>query len=99
MVGPNVLNMPFFDDDRLKVQGELPVPAYISYQLDTCVISYLHAELAKMVNVLKLILYKASNRRNLWYTMYLTIFVLLHALEVLHQHQQDVVRQWVQHVS
>ncbi len=90
---------PIFDDPRLKVDGKLPVPTFMATQLDTYVIQYQRAQLEKLRNVLKLILYKAKNRRSHWYDIYLTFFVLLHAIECTHQRQQDCVALWTHHVS
>jgi hypothetical protein len=91
MSGSNVLEVPYFHDDRVRVQDKVPVPAVLDYQLDYMAIQYMLKEMKRVVKRLKSLIFDKGKTRN-WYEVYLTSFVLLSSLEVVQAHQLEMLR-------
>ncbi|GAB1317026.1 Zn(2)-C6 fungal-type domain-containing protein [Madurella fahalii] len=93
MTGANVLDLPYFGDDRLSVGGGLPIPAVLDYQVDYLAIRHMLDCMKQIVRRLKTLIF-SQNVRNGWYEVYLTTFVLLSSLETVHARQIDILRRF-----
>jgi hypothetical protein len=98
MKGPGAEGMWQSDDPQLLSQGRLPVPPVLDHQIDVLSIDYMRELRAVLMEQLT-DLFHGESKTSRWYEMYLTVFLLLLALEMLHHHQLQYERQWVGHVS
>lgn len=94
MSGPNVLELPYFHDERVNVRGSYPVPAMVDFQMDTLVIMYMRDEWASLAKELKKNLLDGPRKIRSWYDGFLTLWVLLWTLGELHQSQLEMKRRW-----
>jgi len=93
MTGPNVLEVPYFEDARLLMNGGLPIPAVLDYQIDYLAIRYMLQCMKQVIGLLKKLIFSQSTRKG-WYEIYLTTFVLLSSLEIVHARQIDILRRF-----
>lgn len=97
ITGPNVLELPYFDDPRICVGGKYPVPAVLDYQVDYLAIHYMLGQMKRIVGRLESLMFSENNRKY-WYELYLTTFVLLSSLEIVHARQIEILRRFEEKV-
>jgi hypothetical protein len=94
----DVLELPYAKDDNVKVQGKVPIPSVIDYQVDYMAIRYMRRQMELVVKRLKAAIFSTGNIRN-WYEIYLTIFVLLWSLESVYASQLEILQLFREEVS
>jgi hypothetical protein len=92
MTGPNVLELPYFEDGRVFIGEGLPIPAVLDYQIDYLAIQHMFVCMKQVIRQLKKLIFKST--REGWYEIYLTTFVLLSSLETVHARQIDILRRF-----
>lgn len=98
MIGPNVLDLPYFDDPRVCVGGKYPVLAVLDYQMDYLAIRYMLGQMKLIAGRLESLMFSENNGKH-WYEIYLTTFVLLSSLEIVHARQIEILRRFQEKVS
>ncbi|KAH8670610.1 hypothetical protein BGZ61DRAFT_537260 [Ilyonectria robusta] len=88
--GPNVLELSYYDDSRIKNDDKVPIPAVLDYQVDYMAIQYMFQQMRLVVQRLKKLFFGPKNGSS-WYEIYLTAFILLCSLESIHSRQVEVL--------
>lgn len=106
--GANSLELPYFEQNEVRLRGLVPIPAVLDYQIDYLCIRYMLAQMRDTADRLNEIIFPRSKKdqasgaraeHSAWYEVYLTCFVLLCSLESVHQRQIEMVKRWASHVS
>lgn len=93
MGGANVLEMPYYEDARVLINGRLPIPAVLDYQVDYLAIRYMLGCMKQSIHLLKKLIFTQSTQKG-WYEIYLATFVLLSSLEIVHARQIQILRRF-----
>jgi hypothetical protein len=93
ITGPNVLEMPYSEDARFLINGGLPIPAVLDYQIDYLAIRCMLESMKQLIGLLKKLIFKQSTQKG-WYEIYLATFVLLSSLETVHARQIEILRRF-----
>ena len=100
MTDGNPLDLPYFEDERFHSRGGVPIPGPLDYQIDFFTIQYMLSQTEAIVKRLEDLIFRTEEiRRNAWYEIYLTVFVLLSGLERLHRSQMKMIERWSSTVS
>jgi len=83
---PEELDVTRIDNPMCNLNGVAPAPAMLDQQIDTMAIKYMLRQLNVLVKGLHKRIFAKSNRQY-WFEIFLTTFVLLATLEMVH-HQQ-----------
>jgi hypothetical protein len=94
----DVLEVSYAEDDNVKMQGKVPIPSTIDYQVDYMAIQYMELQMKLIVNRLKAAIFGTGNIRK-WYEIYLSCFVLLCSLESVHARQVEILHRFRNEVS
>ena len=93
MAGPNVLEMPYFGDSRVLINGGSPIPSVLDYQVDYLAIRYMLGCMKQIIHLLKKLIFTQSAQKR-WYEIHLATFVLLSSLESVHERQIQISRRF-----
>jgi hypothetical protein len=58
--GPNLFNLPYYDDERVKVQELLPIPGVLDVQIDNMAIQYMLGQMKLVIKRLKTKIFKSN---------------------------------------
>jgi hypothetical protein len=84
------LGMSVIDTVDAPDYGHIPIPPMLDYQLDTTMIRWMEAGMKQMLKQLWKVLLKRDKKD--WFGVYLSIFILVHNLEVVYEIQIDYIR-------
>ncbi|KAL4928971.1 uncharacterized protein BDV17DRAFT_290979 [Aspergillus undulatus] len=92
----DTLGIPLVDNRKLKQHNQRLIPISLDYQIDNLYIAYMKRHLDHVGPGLKQLIYKAkkNERKETWYEIFLTTFVLLLNLELVLDKQTRFVRKY-----
>lgn len=71
--------------------GHIPIPPMLDYQLDTIMIKWMEKNMKLMLKQLWNLLLRREKKD--WFEVFLTLFILIHNLEVVYESQVDYINQ------
>lgn len=90
---PDILELPYGDDTKVKMDGRVPIPAVLDYRDDYMAIGYMHIQMREVIKGVKEGFPPDSSQH--WYKIYLCCFVLLSSLETVHARQVDILERYL----
>ncbi|KAL2834220.1 hypothetical protein BDW59DRAFT_156162 [Aspergillus cavernicola] len=96
IVSGDTLGIPLIQNERFKYHNQRPIPIALDYQIDNLYIAYMQRNLEPLLRGLDRLIYKArkTERKETWYEIFLTVFVLLFSLEEVFDKQISFVRKY-----
>jgi hypothetical protein len=91
--GPNLLELNYHENASVMINGMVPIPAVLDYQVDYITIQYMIKQMNATIKRLKYIIFYQNNKLT-WYEIYLASFVLLCCLETVHARQVEILQRW-----
>ncbi|KAK5086716.1 hypothetical protein LTS08_007130 [Lithohypha guttulata] len=85
IVSEDTLDMGCIRSNKTEMNGKVPVPSVLDYQLDTLLMESCERDMDKVVTSLKSMM-MVSRRKN-WYEVFLTMVTLMYALEQVYNAQ------------
>ncbi|KAL4936360.1 hypothetical protein BDV06DRAFT_227977 [Aspergillus oleicola] len=96
IVGDETLGIPLVNNTKFKQHNQRLIPIAMDYQIDNLYIAYMQQNLDSVLQGLNRFIFKArkAERKETWYEIFLTIFVLLLSLELVFDKQISFVRKY-----
>ncbi|KAI0385426.1 hypothetical protein F5Y04DRAFT_185324 [Hypomontagnella monticulosa] len=92
IVGNDTLGIKTFDNPGFDEYGKVLSPISLDLQLDKLYITYMEQHWKIVLSGLKKLIFSRTDKRETWYEVFLTVFVLLSTLECAHAEEISFVK-------